>query len=1279
MPQPPKNTNPQSPIPNLQSPTSNPQSQCGSGTPGEDTDNDGLEDVTEYCLGTDPYYEDSDRDVITDTVEIEGFEFGGRTWTSDPFEADSNGDGLVDFTEWPSPVGDAPHMEGVDPWDPDGDDVPNLWDADNDGDDVPDGLDLSPFSHTDYIDVFSLTTQGGGFDGHQYIEIQLQPQNRDHLRYTTTALDWPHDELGQMQDRDDSAEDLRLMPMLKIRTNQAPDRGLARNYGVSAFENDDGSYDLYAPLMPVGDGGQMVAFYTKVAYAPGELDDIRWEKAQLVWVVQAEVDQDTDNGTVTESTPLHVYVGETFRVTGLQVIKSEEFQSAILGTPDYPDDDRYVFNLLFGLSATFLNNQEPDLEEIELRFDNPNTDIVETWGVTSTLVAVDLHADYAHSDEGVADMSVRVSRFLNDHNYPTDSSPSLALATQEEAGIFNLDDQGQFQPAAQFNVNLAEVEMNTFRALKREAYEYRDDSWETMSLAETLKLVQARYDDLSEELEEMHEQYPELSEQELVRTLYLFYSVWYIGQTRIIAIDGQPLAPDSRSDREVYDQFAHPADRALPTYLVEATDLGQPGGGLRLGADQTRTWSYLRGREKLAKEVGVNSKSNVLFEFAQIRPDDESALLANKVVKGFRTATSVLNALQCIQWAMTGRYFGITGWTKASQSFGWASRMRFSIRVIGVIGLIVSLAAIWIMFGLTTDFDNPIARNQALTYAIVASVFFIVMFAISLNPVGAILVALFSIVDLIVFFSTGGDVSISGTIIKAVAGFFYSVDELTYLKEADFVDFNTAPSDPEKGLVAGGRFKVTDKFVGEIWDRAAAEDDDLEDSYVTARFKGSAVGATATNKNKVRDCYLAGIGLTCERDVGVEYRFDAAGRDYALTIESEVDAKVYYQECTLGGLICWREPYYIDMPEDLEDDDKWDPATFYLDVLPDSLSGLWDWDELVNPDWDGDGLLNSEEEGGAGCVPETQNCTYPDLWDTDGDGLSDHFEFESQEDLGADPLNPDTDGDGLDDGFEYRVGTRIDNPDSDGDGLTDAEEVYHQDESGQWVGGWEITLPGWSGLVRVYSDPHLADADDDGLDDFNERANGLSPYAYNDAPRLTLDGDPLTSNPGGTAGIYVEPGETVVLTLTLESVGPQPITSTLTLCLPDFLTDIQGGEMSGDRTPARQPAPDCDGFQWSFAGEHTLQLWEVASTTVTTTVAAGLSESVSDEATATLPYHVGDEAEEITDRVKVVVDVDNPTVAIVAPEDARCWAAASVPTSSAVHRATTAVGLHTWR
>ena len=76
----------------------------------------------------------------------------------------------------------------------------------------------------------------------------------------------------------------------------------------------------------------------------------------------------------------------------------------------------------------------------------------------------------------------------------------------------------------------------------------------------------------------------------------------------------------------------------------------------------------------------------------------------------------------------------------------------------------------------------------------------------------------------------------------------------------------------------------------------------------------------------------------------------------------------------------------------------------YFDVMPGSIDGLARWRGITSNDWDGDGIMNSEE---------TSSSQW--LWDTDGDGLGDPFELE----IGMDPSEFDTDGDGLDDWYEF--------------------------------------------------------------------------------------------------------------------------------------------------------------------------------------------------------------------------------------------------------------------
>ena len=120
----------------------------------------------------------------------------------------------------------------------------------------------------------------------------------------------------------------------------------------------------------------------------------------------------------------------------------------------------------------------------------------------------------------------------------------------------------------------------------------------------------------------------------------------------------------------------------------------------------------------------------------------------------------------------------------------------------------------------------------------------------------------------------------------------------------------------------------------------------------------------------------------------------------------------------------WDEESYGTWTLSIEDQGNGDTGTFK------------DWELNIygtelNPDRDGDGLTNSEEESVHG--------TDPDDIDTDDDQLNDGDEVNS---YGTDPTLIDTDDDGLEDGREVLVyGTNPLDVDTDDDGLEDGEEV----------------------------------------------------------------------------------------------------------------------------------------------------------------------------------------------------------------------------------------------
>ena len=132
---------------------------------------------------------------------------------------------------------------------------------------------------------------------------------------------------------------------------------------------------------------------------------------------------------------------------------------------------------------------------------------------------------------------------------------------------------------------------------------------------------------------------------------------------------------------------------------------------------------------------------------------------------------------------------------------------------------------------------------------------------------------------------------------------------------------------------------------------------------------------------------------------------------------------------------------------DGDDDEDGLPNSYEIanDLDPDDATG----DNGAEGDPDGDGFSN---------IDEYENKTNPQNPDTDGDGLVDSVEngsgdYDGPEATGTDPLNPDTDGDNLIDGVENptlsydpenpeeQPGTDPNLNDTDGDGFSDGNEV----------------------------------------------------------------------------------------------------------------------------------------------------------------------------------------------------------------------------------------------
>ena len=176
-----------------------------------DIDGDGLHNDLEAILGTDILNPDTDMEGLNDFAEA--------MLDTNPLEPDSNNDGLSDSIEI---------MDKN--WDPDGDGANNLDDEDNDGDGVKDGLDSSPFARTEINDEFHFEIGTKGKP--TYLDFQIRPQNPMNLMLLGKKWDWPYDDEGQMQDRDNSTDDAQIIPMLELTANVQPNQDHVEENGI---------------------------------------------------------------------------------------------------------------------------------------------------------------------------------------------------------------------------------------------------------------------------------------------------------------------------------------------------------------------------------------------------------------------------------------------------------------------------------------------------------------------------------------------------------------------------------------------------------------------------------------------------------------------------------------------------------------------------------------------------------------------------------------------------------------------------------------------------------------------------------------------------------------------------------------------------------------------------------------------------------------------------------------------------------------------------------------
>ena len=1059
---------------------------CGDGSATTDTDGDGLPDATELCLGTDPYNADTAASGLPDGLKVKGFDAtttAGRPLhvVGDPFRADSSGDGIPDVVKWPSTSFKGQTYGQAASWDSNGNNVPNVWNPDIDGDNVPNSLDLSPFASTAYGTHFDLSMQSGGFKGYSYVELQVQPRNKDHLLFTNGSFDWPHGDIqGEIQHTGSYTDTLKLVPMLQIDTNAAPDSTLASHYNLQVKQNGTDASRMLVPLRPFGDGSVNYGYYAKVAYGPGADGTlpatIKWT-ARMVWLVQVK-------GTgyyncPSPATPQAVgcdlqtrtFIAQTysdpFRITGMNITKSQKYEAAVFTAPGTPNEDLDLFSLSFAMSALYLTNPTlPNqtaptaLQQVVDTLRNNPTGYA-PWGIGQK-VGVGYDGAAGHPDAGIARISEMTKTLLGDPGQANDCTDaagnsfrcqSAVIAFEQQAGMVDLQEIAPTMDnqVISANVDLSKVGLTTTRGVRLQMYEATVDplqgmQWQAMSAVRTLEVARARYSgaSLSAIMGRLHAQYPDVQASDTTLALDMGYLGLGAGRVTTVQVDGQAVknALNATTQSNFVASLGLLHDR-VPTaieFFGAVTDLygavqrfrtssasiaalGGSGSTARPAALRTALEGHFRsGVEGLAFASAVGLDAVVLVEaigsaVCKFKPSAcGNALALEQADRAMRVIGSAATAIEAAKLAV--QYAKDVSSSKSFlEMLPWKNMSKVG-KGAAVAGIVVAIGLDWTVFGLSIQGSpaGSLTFDMALATAIAATIFDTVLFVLSLIPFVDIAVALFQIVDMIVNAATNGSYSISDHAIQALATGLLEIDQLTSIGDATgFTAINEGrdpayqnpslgPDDVSSGLMAGDHYLLTSTFTG-------------------------ALSTTKDGESFGRDKAFAATTLTSEYTLGSPDG-SAAITNSVLPLctqnGQEQDCTVVYTDTAvlatpqpnvhlqLTGGINYSIPYkecalhiqgVCTVKYSTRASIGGTPADIYLDVLPATVDDFWTWSTITNP------LAGSH-------------------W--------------------VDPYSVDTTGDGLSNGLKWQSGIwtptlQSTATDQDGDGLTDGQELCHWD------------------------------------------------------------------------------------------------------------------------------------------------------------------------------------------------------------------------------------------
>ncbi|MBD3229122.1 MAG: hypothetical protein GF329_13115 [Candidatus Lokiarchaeota archaeon] len=1076
-----------------------------------DTDNDGIEDPVERAIGTNPNETDTDLDGLDDYNEI----YNG----SDPLNTDSNEDGFPDYYELTNVTIDF-----------DGDGINNIWDFDNDGDGVNDGFDLSPFANSTSRDhyTFDIITDGKPLN----INFQIVPEDSDRLKLFYQTWDWPHDDEGDMQDLDDSIDDVHIIPWLRVTPNVLPEEEKLSGRGI--IIRDD-AMDI--GLNPTFDQGDIVAFRGNFFYPETIAMNLNL-KIELMWEILG--DSDKVAKSILAPNGKYICIGEgnllTANTTHVNYENRSLFQWIELGEDEValksPNGGfiRVEDNgTLSTQSAEITDRETFQIEEqgsetgfkayndkfLVLQLDGlimADKDTFEGYEVKDqdyfpdTIHLVNYKDNFKVSGFNLEEnFGCNLSLFYNETKNQTIAANMLLTYDFLRNSTTTLSDMSSILQNNNVSVNSTKgIFMDIYEAFTNMSNEMMPDVLDSLSDDQIHPIIIATEENSKKiDMYNIIEKYGVLgasntinmTEESIITTKSLKTEYYNLsdGSSYYNALDIEEILDyisswelDENATRTLMMMTVqwYTGETIITSIGDDDLDFSPPENDF---TDTVNNIAYigLNSLSFIVTEVlSYHAFKSLRFSYMTLAYKGGKAVLSNwqvyKIVR--RTNPSVIKSLKMNRMLAVIRSGGKFGKATSYLVKSLQTIAKYG-KILDIIGIFIGVGiSIWAGIEIAESIGGTLGKELGAAYGIAGSLWAIVsgliLMAMFTNPVTAVLAMILIILDLIF--------DISSKVVEWFAGvIFGSPHDYHHAEPYLDIEGNIEPDIKDydsNGLDVGDRIEILAHLIGGITGHGTNKK--IEDrSYVIPYLSIDAPSGT--------DSDTGDSGGSKSSSLLTQTQTGSTGGN---TLEDKYDS------------IAWIEPGIgmINFPVKLKLNSKYklrnewyhrpwwyfgakcwhkswvrgtmkpqDISTLYFDVLPKDLNDFLNWGSISVTDIDGDGISDFDEEKNG----DTNMFAY----DSDGDGLNDKYE----KDYGTEPKKCDTDEDGLLDGHEAIYGANATNRDSDNDGIYDFLEIA----------GWLISF-NYSGHVfttRVYSDPANNDTDGDGIGDGTEYWSGLNP------------------------------------------------------------------------------------------------------------------------------------------------------------------------------------------